>query len=70
MCPQAVRSGRFEPGLRVPLAQLLPELRRHGLAGVSPNGVLGDPTGASADAGERLLASWSAQLLHALQAWP
>ena len=68
--PQAVRSGRVEPGLRVSLPQLLPELRRRGVAGVSANGVLGDPTGASAEAGERLLTAWSTQLRHALQDWP
>ena len=40
------------PGNRQPLDELWPALRRHGVAAVSPNGVLGDPTGASAAAGD------------------
>jgi creatinine amidohydrolase len=37
------------------LERLLPSLRRHGVRAVSANGVLGDPTGASALDGARLL---------------
>ena len=33
----------------------MPELRAHGVRKVSPNGVLGDPAGASAAEGTRLL---------------
>ena len=53
--PGAVRLDRAEAGDTHPLATILPELRRAGVAGVSPNGVLGDPTGASADEGAALL---------------
>ncbi len=52
--PSVVRVDRAEPGATEPLAELLPELRRGGTAAVSPNGVLGDPTGASADEGAEL----------------
>jgi mycofactocin system creatininase family protein len=52
--PPVVRLDRAEPGATRPLAELLPELRRGGTAAVSPNGVLGDPTGASADEGAEL----------------
>ena len=45
-----------EPGNTDPIADLLPRLRNGGLAAVTTNGVLGDPTGASADEGERLFA--------------
>jgi creatinine amidohydrolase len=40
-----------------PLATLLPLLRRHGVRSVSANGVLGDPSGADADEGRRLLSA-------------
>ena len=44
-------------------------MRAGGVAAVSPNGVLGDPAGASADEGERLLASMSDALGAALTRW-
>jgi creatinine amidohydrolase/Fe(II)-dependent formamide hydrolase-like protein len=37
-----------------PLAEILPELMRSGVREVSASGVLGDPTGANADAGKAL----------------
>lgn len=51
------------------LVDLLPELRRAGVLGVSPNGVLGDPAGADAQEGERLLAAAAADLGTVLDAW-
>ena len=45
-----------EPGNTDPIADLLPRLRNGGLAAVTTNGVLGDPTGASAEEGARLFA--------------
>jgi creatinine amidohydrolase len=68
--PELVQPGRAEPGVQRPIEELLPVLRRHGVAGVSANGVLGDPTGASAAAGERLLAEWTHQLVERLAGWP
>ncbi|CAN5281696.1 mycofactocin biosynthesis peptidyl-dipeptidase MftE [soil metagenome] len=50
------------PGVTAPLAELLPALRTGGVRAVSPNGVLGDPTGASAAEGARLLAHAVQQL--------
>jgi creatinine amidohydrolase len=44
------------PGRREPIARLLPGLRARGVRALSPNGVLGDPRGASAEEGHRLLA--------------
>ncbi len=44
------------------------EIVRHGVAGVSPTGVLGDPTKADASAGERLMARLVEQLLAAVTA--
>lgn len=62
LCPEAVHLDRAEPGVTAPLAELLPALRAGGLVAVTPNGVLGDPTGASAAAGLELLASCVADL--------
>jgi mycofactocin system creatininase family protein len=54
--PETVRLDRVEPGNAAPLPALLPHLRSGGVLAVSRNGVLGDPRGASAEEGERLLA--------------
>jgi creatinine amidohydrolase len=62
LCPDAVDRSRAEPGNTTPLAELLPALREGGLAPVTANGVLGDPTGADAEAGEALLATCVADL--------
>lgn len=53
--PESVRVDAAAPGATEPLATLLPTMRQHGVAGVSPNGVLGDPSGASGREGEALL---------------
>jgi mycofactocin precursor peptide peptidase len=52
-----VDMGRAVPGNSAPLAELLPALSAGGTRSVSENGVLGDPTGASADEGRALLAA-------------
>jgi creatinine amidohydrolase/Fe(II)-dependent formamide hydrolase-like protein len=46
----------WAPGNTVPLVELMPRLRTEGVRAVSPHGVLGDPTGASAKEGHALLA--------------
>lgn len=51
LAPWLVRKHHAEPGNPQPLAEILPVMRVSGIAGVSPNGVLGDPTQASAEAG-------------------
>jgi len=66
--PTLVRPERAA-GNTAPLGDLLPEMRAGGVAAVSPNGVLGDPAGASADEGERLLAAMSDSLGAALTRW-
>jgi mycofactocin precursor peptide peptidase len=53
--PPSVLLSRAEPGNTAPIGDLLPELLVSGVLGVSPNGVLGDPTGASAREGARVL---------------
>lgn len=57
VAPGRVDMGRAAPGNLAPLAGLLPALSTGGTRSVSENGVLGDPTGASADEGRRLLAA-------------
>jgi len=69
LAPDRVRPGRAEAGNTRPLTELMPELRRSGVRAVSPNGVLGDPAGASAAEGAALLARLSADLLAAVDAW-
>ena len=56
IAPEFVAIDRAEPGNDRPIAELLPDLRAGGVAAVSPNGILGDPAGASAVEGEQLLA--------------
>jgi creatinine amidohydrolase len=56
-------------GNPAPLGELLPAMRTGGVAAVSPNGVLGDPAGASAEEGERLLASMTEALVAAFNRW-
>ena len=56
LAPTAVRLDAAERGDVRPLAEILPLLRERGVRAVSPNGVLGDPAGASAAEGEQLLA--------------
>jgi len=67
LAPQAVRIGAAAPGCRRPIGELMPALRAGGVQAVSPNGVLGDPRGASAGEGRRLLAELSAGLSGTLQ---
>jgi mycofactocin precursor peptide peptidase len=55
LAPGAVRLGAAERGDVRPLAEILPLMRERGVRAVSANGVLGDPAGASAAEGERLL---------------
>lgn len=42
-------------GNDAPIAELMPFLRAHGVREASPTGILGDPTGASAEEGHQLL---------------
>lgn len=57
LAPSQVRADRIEPGATAPVAELMPELRAGGVRRVAPNGVLGDPTGATAVEGDRMLAA-------------
>ncbi|MEU6459548.1 mycofactocin biosynthesis peptidyl-dipeptidase MftE [Streptomyces sp. NPDC047065] len=67
--PGAVRPHPDVRGDTRPLAEILPALRAGGLRAVTPSGVLGDPAGADAGEGRRLLDRWAADLLAASERW-
>lgn len=67
--PALVRLDAAEPGNVAPLADLLPVLRSGGVAAASANGVLGDPAGAGAHEGERLLIRMADGLRLQLARW-
>lgn len=64
LAPAFVRVERGEAGETRSMPELLASLRTSGVRAVSPNGVLGDPTGATATEGEAVL---ERMVEHALQ---
>jgi len=69
VAPGAVRLDAAERGDTRPLAAVMGQLRHGGVASVSANGVLGDPTAASAEDGRRLLDRLAADLIGAVGTW-
>lgn len=69
LSPLHVRDHASVSGNAAPLAELMPHLRTGGLAAVSDSGVLGDPTGASAEAGAAIFAEMVAGCLRGVRAW-
>lgn len=81
--PADLHAGRIEtsmmlaidPGLvRLQLAEAGPDasiddLRERGVRAISPNGVLGDPEGASGSEGERFISQFVEDLVHAVEKW-
>ena len=67
LAPETVRLGRAVPGNARELAELMPQLRAGGVAAVSPNGILGDPTGASAAEGSQLLVQMVSAAYHRIR---
>jgi mycofactocin precursor peptide peptidase len=55
--PWAVHLSQAEAGNTAPLTEILPSLVADGVRAVSPNGILGDPSGATAREGRRQLAA-------------
>jgi mycofactocin system creatininase family protein len=55
LAPQRVMLAKATLGNTRPLTELLPALKINGVRSVSPTGVLGDPTGASAEHGKSIL---------------
>ncbi|RCW40964.1 creatinine amidohydrolase [Halopolyspora algeriensis] len=67
--PPAVHAERAKPGRTEPIGELLPELMRTSVRHVSPNGVLGDPAGASTADGERMLSVMVERLCADARSW-
>ncbi|OBG61430.1 MULTISPECIES: mycofactocin biosynthesis peptidyl-dipeptidase MftE [unclassified Mycobacterium] len=67
--PGDVLTDRWLAGNPAPLPELLPSLRRGGVAAVSPVGVLGDPTTATAAEGERILAEMVEGCVRRVDRW-
>jgi len=57
LAPERVDMARAKEGNTAPIRALLPSIVAGGIAAVSPSGVLGDPTTATASEGARLLAA-------------
>ncbi|MEU6609675.1 mycofactocin biosynthesis peptidyl-dipeptidase MftE [Streptomyces shenzhenensis] len=55
LAPEDVRMNAAVVGDTRPIPELMPELMAHGVRAVSPSGVLGDPTAASAEEGRTVL---------------
>lgn len=66
IAPDMVRLELVEPGTTAPLDELIDDLRTDGVASVSANGVLGDPTSASVEHGNELLVTMIADLAHVI----
>ena len=64
--PGCVRLDAVEVGNTEPIGELLDRLRSDGVLGVSTNGILGDPTGATVDEGHELLVGLTRSLLAAI----
>lgn len=64
-----VRAEHAAAGNAEPIERLLSDLRERGVRAVSPNGVLGDPGGASAGEGCELLAAATRDLVATVESW-
>ena len=69
LSPTDVWRDEFVAGNSAPLAELMPQLRRGGVAAVSEVGVLGDPTTATAEDGARIFAEMVDGCLNRIARW-
>ncbi|MBY3985617.1 mycofactocin biosynthesis peptidyl-dipeptidase MftE [Rhodococcus fascians] len=69
LAPECVAHSLLEAGNVDAVDTLMARMREGGVGAVSPNGVLGDPRGANADEGLRMLDSMSRALLVSISAW-
>jgi mycofactocin system creatininase family protein len=69
IAPWTVRADVARPGVTEPMATLMPRLRADGVRAVSPSGVLGDPSGASAAEGRAMLAAMTGEVVGRLRRW-
>jgi mycofactocin precursor peptide peptidase len=70
LAPATVRLALAEAGNTTPIAELMPALRAAAVKAVSPNGVLGDPAGASAEEGAAMFGDLLADLTDYVTRWP
>jgi creatinine amidohydrolase len=69
LAPEQVRNADASAGNVAPVARLLPRLRADGVRAISPNGVLGDPAGASDHEGYELLRAATRDLVTIVDHW-
>jgi creatinine amidohydrolase len=69
IAPDLVHLERAESGRVEHVTDLIDELRAVGVRGVSPNGVLGDPHGASAAHGRSLITRLTIDLVSTVDSW-
>ena len=69
IAPQLVRLDATEAGRTEPIGVLAEQLARDGVRAVSPNGVLGDPRGATVAHGRALLTKLRIDLIAAVDEW-
>lgn len=69
VAPADVLTDRLLAGNQAPLAELLPLMRRGGVAAVSETGVLGDPTTATAAEGRRIFTEMVDDCVHRVARW-
>ena len=69
LAPDTVQMDRAAPGNTAPMARLWPDMRSGGVAAVSANGVLGDPTRATAGEGRRIVGELQDGLRAAVDLW-
>jgi mycofactocin precursor peptide peptidase len=67
--PEDVWLDAVVPGNAAPLVELMPAMRRGGVAAVSAVGVLGDPTAATAAEGEAVLAEMTESVARGVTSW-
>jgi mycofactocin system creatininase family protein len=67
--PERVLLDRAVAGNTEPLSELMPRMRRGGVAAVSPSGVLGDPTTATAAHGAAIFADMVTECVRRVRAW-
>lgn len=65
LAPWSVRLASAEAGTTRPLRKTLPLMRSGGVSAVSPNGILGDPAGATAGEGAELVRAMVADVVRA-----
>jgi len=67
--PTVVDTTRIAPGNTSPITEIASALRTRGVKGVSPTGILGDPTKSSAEHGRHVFERWASDLEAAVRSW-